>query len=292
MKIIEREHIDTNRWDELVKSQLNHSFFSLSWYLDATAKNWCILTDDYSFGIALPYTDTLGVHALYTPIFVRYVNWIGDPSRQPEARELILNRFKNWNLQVSSSWKIEKDCDEVVYQSVELGEERVLSSQAKRMLKKADKNGFDVRETDDFDFAHKLVSAELIGRHEGLNAESMLSLNRLLVNAKKNGNLTIYYINDQAAVICLEDENQVLYLKGTATKEMKEAGAYYLLMNAIIEKAARLNKRFDFGGSRVEGVKRFNLNLGGKNNSYYHCMNDTLPLWYKLARGIKKKWKK
>ena len=292
MKIIDREHIDTVRWDNLVKSQKNHSFFSLSWYLDATAKNWCVLTDDYTYGIALPYTDTLGVHALYTPIFVRNITWIGDTSQQVKAKEIIHNRFNSWNVQMASSWQFDKDCDEFIYQSVEIGVGRDLGSQAKRMLKKADKNEFEIKETNEFDFAFKLVSTELTGKHEGLNTESMSSLKQLLVNAKANGALKVYFISEEAAVICLEDENQTLYLKGTATKEMKDAGAYYLLMNTIIEKASSTNKRFDFGGSRVEGVRRFNLNLGGKDNSYYHCMNDALPLWYKFAKGIKGKWKK
>lgn len=292
MKIIEREHIDTLRWDALVKSQKDHSFFSLSWYLDATASNWCILTDDYSFGIALPYTDKLGVRSLYTPIFVRYMHWFGDTSKKASAMRIIQDTFNSWNLQIESKCMLDKGCEEFVYQTVKSGKERVLGSQAKRMLKKAEKNGFEVKKTNDFEFAFRLVSKELTGKHEGLTAESMTSFKDLLANAKENSVLQVYYIDDEASVICLEDENQTLYLKGTATKKMKDAGAYYLLMNTIIENTIQSNKRFDFGGSRVEGVRRFNLNLGGMDNSYYHCVKDALPLWYKLAKGIKKKWKK
>ncbi|MEY3237827.1 MAG: hypothetical protein RI883_1928, partial [Bacteroidota bacterium] len=74
MKIIQREHIDTKKWDALVSSSSDNAVFSLSTYLDAVAENWCVLTDDeYSKGIALPFTVRIGIKVIYTPIFVRYL---------------------------------------------------------------------------------------------------------------------------------------------------------------------------------------------------------------------------
>lgn len=78
MKIVEREHIDEESWNQLVDKTVGASFFSYAWYLDATAENWCIVVDDnYTRGIALPYSKRLGLETLYTPIFVRYIEWLG-----------------------------------------------------------------------------------------------------------------------------------------------------------------------------------------------------------------------
>ena len=81
------------------------SFFSYSWYLDATAEDWCaVITEDYSFGIALPFTKRLGVETLYTPTFVRYIEVLGDQKLMNQAQEIIKQRFSNLN--VSTKQKI------------------------------------------------------------------------------------------------------------------------------------------------------------------------------------------
>lgn len=78
MKIVEREHIDIHKWDDLVALSKDATLFSLSHYLDAVAENWCVLVDEnYSKGIALPYSIRLGIKCLYTPIFSRYTEFLG-----------------------------------------------------------------------------------------------------------------------------------------------------------------------------------------------------------------------
>ena len=78
MKIVEREHIDIHKWDDLVALSKDATLFSLSHYLDAVAENWCVLVDEnYSKGIALPYSIRLGIKCLYTPIFSRYTELLG-----------------------------------------------------------------------------------------------------------------------------------------------------------------------------------------------------------------------
>ena len=93
MKITERQNIDIEKWDQLCKQRVGVSVFSKSWYLDAVAENWCILVDDdYSRGIALPYSRRAGVVVLYSPIFGRYTELIGE--FKDEELLLIKERFK------------------------------------------------------------------------------------------------------------------------------------------------------------------------------------------------------
>ena len=96
MKIIQREHIDSQKWDALVSSSPYNSVFSLSTYLDSVAENWCVLTDDdYSKGIALPFTIRLGIKVVYTPVFVRYLEWFGDEIEKLETiKTTIQNEFQ------------------------------------------------------------------------------------------------------------------------------------------------------------------------------------------------------
>ncbi len=292
MQILERTNIDVKRWDALVAADPLATFFSRSWYLDATAENWCIVVDEsYSAGMALPYGVRLGVATLYTPIFVRYLEWFGSEEQLLLALEQIAARFGNVHLSLSKAL-FPGTPEDYLYQQLQPDDERRLGSQAKRMLKKAEKAGLIVERSDEYAEVSRVIHSELKDKFSGIDAQSLEALDRLFAAAKQQGVLRTLSIGQQGGIVCLEDEQQCLYLKGTVTEEIKEQGGMYLLLNTAIEDALVGNKRFDFGGSRVEGVRRFNQNLGGVDVHYYNYRVDKTPFWFKFAKRIRSTWKK
>lgn len=292
MKIIERSDLNKEKWDQLVKSQSGSTFFSLSWYLDATAENWAVITDEnYSFGMALPYSIRLGQETLYTPIFVRFIEYFGDPKHFEELMQAVNARFRNihLNMPVLPS---EASSGNGVFQRIESGEERKVSTHAKRMLNKAKKQNWEVKISDREDLVLDIVGRELKDKIEGINERSLESLQALLLAAKKARVLRVYALENLGAIACLESENQCLYLKGTTTQEAKNLGGMYLLMHMAIQQALEHGKIFDFGGSRAEGVRRFNGALGGKDVHYSTFIADNSPIWFKFAKRIRNTWKK
>ena len=101
--------------------------------------------------------------------------------------------------------------------------------------------------------------------------------------------LTVYQIPDVGGIVCLENKEQVFYLKGAVDAESKKNGGMYLAINSAICEALEKEKAFDFGGSKVDGVKRFNFNLGGSDSVYYNYSNSNYPWWYKALKRILKK---
>lgn len=292
MKIIEREHIRIDLWNSLVANTPESGFFSYAWYLDATAENWCVLVnEDYSAGIALPFTKKLGVELLYTPIFVRYVEWLGDSSFSKEANRLIRERFSNMHISIRTKL-LGVGYEEYVYQEIRSVNERKLGSQGKRMLNKAAKNELSVLVEDDYHPVLDIVKSELKGKFEGIDSTSLLALEKLFEAGSAQGVLKTYTLKNEGGIVCFENKHSLLYLKGTVSSKMKEKGGMYLALNMAIVHALTENKVFDFGGSRVEGVKRFNHNLGGSDVHYYCYKLDRTPFWFKFARRIKKTWKK
>ena len=89
--------------------------------------------------------------------------------------------------------------------------------------------------------------------------------------------------------MCLYDEHQVLYVKGACPENLKLNGGMYLALNQAIEFASDHGLLFDFGGSNVEGVKRFNHNLGGIDTQYFFHQKDEGPAMFKFARKLKKR---
>lgn len=290
MNFLERKDINVEKWNQLVGNTNGASFFSYAWYLDATAENWSVLvTDDYTSGIALPYTIRMGERILYSPIFVRYIEPLGSSVNLEKLQKEIEAHFKNYDIAFSIPL-LGDHYEDYVFQK--LKEDRKIGSQAKRMLKKAEKNDLTIQESNDFDVVLDIIHQELKGKHQGINETSMKAMNQLFLNAKKAGVLKAYILEGHGGVVALEDENKILYLKGTTDDETKNIGGMYLLINHLIEMSVNRTKVFDFGGSKAPGVRKFNQNLGGNDVHYFYYKLDNGPFWFKFARRIKDLWKK
>ena len=297
MKIIQREHIDTKKWDALVSSSSDNAVFSLSTYLDAVAENWCVLTDDdYSKGIALPFTVRLGIKVIYTPIFVRYLEWFGVEIEKLESiKTIIQNEFQQGQLSSTLSFENKKS-EDFIFQISEIQEEQVINSQAKRMLSKFEKVDFTIQLDAEEEEIIKIIKAELPQKVKSLNDKSLTSLEALVKSLKKDQLLKVVAVRKENTIVgglfLVEFNHSLLYLKGAFTPDSKKEGAMYGVMQYVIELAKAQNKRFDFGGSRVEGVRRFNVNLGGKDVTYYSFEWNNSPLWFKILKRAKTAWKR
>lgn len=297
MRFIQREHIDCAKWDALVKSDSTVSVFSLSTYLDAIAENWCVFTDEgYTKGIALPFTFRLGVKTCYTAVFLRYVEWIGEQTVQFDKLISILQaEFPAGQLCIKQTI-LGYPSQDFVFQHISTLTERTINSQAKRMLSKAEKKQFQLEEVDSNQDIQAIIKEELPQKIASINDVSLSALEKLTSQLKNEKRLRIVAIKDQTIIVgglyLVDFNDTVLYLKGAFTKEAKDAGAMYFAMNEAIKEAQAAGKKFDFGGSRVEGVRRFNVNLGGYDQVYFSYEWNNAPFWFKLLKKARQVWKR
>ncbi|MFT6922273.1 MAG: hypothetical protein ACJA1C_001275 [Crocinitomicaceae bacterium] len=287
MKIVERKNIDLARWENLTNKQGGISLFAKAWYLDAVAEKWCVLVnDDYSRGIALPYSKRAGVEVLYSPIFGRYSELIGEFKEDELAQ--IKERFKV--IEFACRQELFHKTEERIYQAISDFDSHKLGSQAKRSLKKAEKNGFSVALTDDYSNVFSKVKEELNHKFTGITEKSLGALEQLFENAKQAEAIKVFNVagnGNLGGIVCFESKDQLLYVKGAVDSETKSNGGMYLALNTAIEYAKENNLKFDFGGSNVEGVKRFNYNLGGVDEVYFMHVQNNGPAWFKLAKRLK-----
>lgn len=291
LNLIERNKLDVERWNDLVSATPNVSFFSFAWYLDEVAEQWCVFVDDnYTSGIAIPYTVRFRKKIAYTPIFASYMEVVGN-------RELDKNQLKS---QVIAHFPIIELClktnalgvptQQYVTQLIPADEIQQLSSQAKRMLKKARAKGLEIRASTDFESIFRWVEQELKGKFTGMTDESLPRLKQLFTQSEQRGQLIAFEVWKDAkcrgGIVCLENEGQMFYLKGACGEEAKKNGGMYLALQKAIETAQSKGKLFDFGGSRVDGVQAFNKNLGGMDLFYNFYKIDNSPVWFKWLRMI------
>lgn len=261
--------------------------------MDAVAENWSVIVDDnYTCGMALPFTRRLGVEILYTPIFVRYIEWFGSKKDWLKANAIIRSRFNQIELNlkepVLGNWT-----KEYMFQVIDTSDERTIRSQAKRSINKALKNELTIEQSNEYRSVYDVIRSELESKIQGLDTSAIERLEELLNNAKENNMLMSYMVSDgniQGGILCIENKSSILYLKGAVADKVKKNGGMYLAMDQAIKDAVGQELQFDFGGSRVEGVRTFNHNLGGKDAVYYAYEINKGPKWFNFARRLKSKW--
>jgi hypothetical protein len=292
-RLIERAELDVQKWDELVESTKDASLFSHSFYLDAVAENWCVLVDDkYSSGIALPYSVRAQRKILYTPIFVSYLEILG-PAHFRDFEGTIRRSFKT--IEIEFKQKVLGEPTDVFVTQF-LNPEKKRKGQVNRMLNKSKRAGYEIRETNDWTSVFDMLNAQLKGKFSGMTEISLNRLKQAYTKANELGLLRTFEIveGDQSlgGVICIEKNGCLLYSKGACPTEVRDQGGMYAAIDAAIYYANERELPFDFGGSRVEGVRRFNHAFGGEDLEYYSYRIDRSPFWFRWVRRMKKRWGK
>jgi hypothetical protein len=297
LKLVERKHINIERWDALVESTPSASVFSLSAYLDAVAENWSVLVDDeYRAGMVLPFAVRFGVKTLYTPIFARYTEWLGLPLQGEQIVEEIRKYFPEAQFNFNGDLP-GLTSNEFVFQVIEPGKERATyGSQAKRMLSKFEKSGMSIHESQEDEEVLARIRKELPSKVSALNDRSLDRLDQLISDLRKKGFLRILEVKDGektvGGIFLVEFNKRVLYLKGAFAEKSKKEGAMYGAMDFAIKMAMNRDLMFDFGGSRVDGVRTFNCNLGGKDQLYFEYRWDNAPRWFSWLKKANRTWKR
>ncbi len=293
MKFISRENIDCQKWDDLVTNTPGASVFSLSSYLDEIAENWMVyVNENYTKGIAVPFAVRLGVKTCYTPIFITKLEWLGENQGELAqfGREL-KTHFPLGNFCLNQSLE-DVHSEEFVEQLIPSNSILSLGSQAKRMINKSDKLAHRIEHSLDKSAIFSLIRSELLPKISSLTEGSIHRMEKAIDKMNDKGYLEILSVfqDDKfvGGLFLINFNQSVLYLKGAFADDAKKNGAMYAAMNKAIQQAQSEGKSFDFGGSRVEGVRHFNLQLGGIDNSYYSYQWDKAPLWYKMLKQLRK----
>ena len=297
MKFISRENIDCQKWDDLVAKTPGASVFSLSSYLDEIGENWMVYVDENcTKGIAVPFAVRLGIKTCYTPIFITHLEWFGenDGALAQFAKE-VKTHFPLGNFCLRQSLE-DVHSEEFVEQIIPSDSIPSLGSQAKRMINKSHKLAHRIELSSDQSAIFSMIRSELLPKISSLTEGSIERLEQVVDNMADKGRLQILSVfeddNFVGGLFLIDFNQTVLYLKGAFTDDAKKNGAMYAAMHQAIQQALSKGKSFDFGGSRIDGVRHFNLQLGGLDRTYYCHQWDNSPVWYRWAKQLRKALRK
>lgn len=257
--------------------------------------NWLIYMDDSeTCFVPLAHKKWMGVAMVFTPVFFRYTEAVGDLKNFDFKSFLktLIQRYKlihiNWSGGVTQLKQFE-----IIPKKHQIlnAQPTSYSKLAKRMCNKAVKSGLVVERTKTLKDILAIIQTELSDKNNILSQNDLTTLNRLTKNYTKTDCLGLIglFIEKQivGGLVYLKDKERVLYLKGSCDNQYKKNGGMYLLMDYLVQSVDYSQHYFDFGGSNVEGVQQFNYKFGATDEIYHSLIYDKAPWWHKQIR----KWR-
>lgn len=162
-----------------------------------------------------------------------------------------------------------------------------LSSEKRKSLNKAQKDGLEIKPTNDYKLVYTLV-AKSLARNEKLKNSGIIKSILFSFANLTNSFAFVAYQNGEAigATFCVISHGRAIYLFGGFDAENKHHGAHVSCMWQSILKAKALGLLyFDFEGSMNVNIERYFREFGGELTPYF-CIEKIKPT-FKLLMSLK-----
>lgn len=289
LRLIERKDLEEKQWEALVLRS-GAAVYNRLLYLDTLAEDWCALVyGTYRGAIAVPYTTRLGVKGVFTPSFIRALDWMGElPADFSVVESLLQQHFKRGDL--NTNQLLFASSNELCYQRFADVGEVALGSQTKRGIKKFEKTGLCI-EACSIEQAFPLVVAELKEKVKTLQTIDFIRFEQLLLKYPSD-EIACFVVKGErihAAIILIYWNGEAMYIKGAVDSFGKQHGVMHALMADAIQQSFNRGFTFSFEGSFVPSVRQFNLGFGAKDTTYYSWKWDRSPWWFRCLLKAKKR---
>ncbi|MCD6599365.1 MAG: GNAT family N-acetyltransferase [Dehalococcoidia bacterium] len=160
-------------------------------------------------------------------------------------------------------------------------------------IRKAEKNGIEVVESDNLDEFWRLNS--MTWERQGRSVPYTRSfLEHLDETCSRHAARTIFIAKDclgrvHSALYVVYDNKAMYNLMQGGDPALRSSGANPLAMWRSIQLAAERGIRYDFEGSMLENVEPFFRHFGARQKPYFRIWKDKRPLWVKTYQYLRAK---
>ncbi len=296
--LLNREDIDTIKWDSNIDLAHNGLIYAYSWYLDITAnKKWkALVSDDYEFIMPIAVKKKFGFTYVYQAFFTQQSGVFSKNKIVPE----IINSFKtklenqykyiNTNFNFANSFLPKKEFNERANYILNLSGEyitlrKAFSKNHVRNINKSYKNELSI--------SSKLSVNEIIQFKKqnlkiNIPEQNFESLQLILEYCLKTEALIIYGVHFKEKLIALSvfsfSHNRYYNLISASNDTGFDKKASFFLFNEFIKDHAKQNLILDFEGSMIPGIARFFEGWGADNRPYYNLKLNRLPLFLQFFK--------
>ncbi len=293
---VDSKDVDRQKFSAL---QARHAsdVFCQSSYFEPLCPQWCLLVlNDYEGALVVPYNKFGPWSWVVSPLFYRTSAWLGTwaAADKMDAIELLKRHFSFGSLLLSDA---PSDTEAKIYQVLDASSFSIneCNTLAKRMIRKAEQQPIQYTSELDAKRFTEFLWGELGAKVDDMDSKAKTLFYGLITSLSDAGLLRF-----EGAVVggvlvggilVVESPKRHLYLKGTATREAKQLGVYYALMNRAIMRAKESQCKFDFGGSSIQGVAKFNRNFGAQDEQYERLTWGKEPFALRMIKQVRKIWK-
>jgi hypothetical protein len=305
IRLLQRDEIETPKWNGCVHYARNSKIYGYTWYLDNVAGEWMGLVEgDYESVFPLVWNDKLlKIKQLYQPFLSQQLGLFSVNLCSKERLQCFLDMipevYKYWDvalndgnqnvLKLKSYDVVSKDNYHLDLNKPYDDLYQAYSKNIKRNIKKAVKQNLYL--TNNLKAETFVAEVKKAQELKGVKHPDALyhASHRIIYNClhRGKGAISAAFDTDKnlcAAIFFMFDGYAMINLLNVSTEIGKNNGAMPYLLDAAIMREAGKNKYIDFEGSSVQGIARFYQSFGAKNVPYYQLTNNKLPWWLKWRK--------
>ena len=298
IRYLEREEIETHKWNQCIESASNSVIYAYAWYLDIITDQWgAVILNDYEAVMPLPWREKFGFCYIYTPAFANPLGIFAVPGLKvhvDQFLETIPGSFRLWDLNLSidqqqpgSNFKPIKRQNYILdlnndypslFKNFRTSYKQILNKNNGQLTTR-----FNILPVEVINFA------KVHGGNSVMKAsdyQRLLKAYNLLEPKLMAETVGVYSAAGVllASGIFFKSEKRIYYILAGNNPEGRAVGASHLVLDAVIQKYAGQHLKLDFEGSDIPGIAFFFEGFGALKENYFYIHNNKLPWWCKWMK--------
>ncbi|HSF44895.1 MAG TPA: hypothetical protein VLA58_02760 [Chitinophagaceae bacterium] len=293
IRFLEREKVNTDAWDALIRRSSNGLVYALSGFLDNLSPGWCALVSD-NFDAVMPLTQRkkYGISYLYQPPFLQQLGIFGITNAETNA--LFISTAKKHYQFAEINLNTTNPCPGTIarqnfvlsldrpYDEIAAG----FSTAHSKNLKRAGNAGLR--------YVHSQAIESNVNLNYSLIGSSISTVKRFHYDAiiALAGTVSDHVMSRevwkdedlQASCVCFVDHRRIYFILSTVTETGKHHQANHFLIDQLIREYSGQQRILDLEGSDIPGVAEFYKGFGAINEPYYFLKWNNLPWPLKLLK--------
>ena len=282
VQIINHKELDKVIWDKKIGASASPSFFMLSWVLDILHPNWDALVYlNYEAFMPIPKAQKYGLTYVFQPNFIRSLSIFNE---NEDHRSAIIAIFsETYSLvNINLDFELKESNSNGVFQKLSIPSscELLQNAYSKNAIRVISKLDIEIEYKLFYDAGTFIEFFKKIKNIKSLKSNSYSKLHQLINETLKRENgklIAAFYKGEMIACgFFIFFQKQVYFLKGTVNKLGREKGAFYGLIDFVLQSLIGRFEHFDFVGSNDKGISDFYRKFGAQDFNYSILKYNTL----------------
>lgn len=296
---LKHHEIDKSRWDEVIEKSIQGRIYATSLWLDCVSPNWdALIYGDWEILMPLPVKRKFGIRYLAQPPLTQQLGFYSLSEIDIKILEVfyqkMISLFSYGNINVyhnfhPEGYAVTKRKNYILslkrqYIQINNGYSRSVRAN----IRKSKKINLSLKTSSEIDVSVQKIKAIHISRikSEGKIYDFLKILFNQFSKTGQSFVLEAFDCNDEflGNAVYFKDTKRIYEIAAAFNKKGRDLEAHPFLIDHVLEKHADTNYIFDFEGSNILGIEKFNQSFGALLEPYYAVSWNNLPLPLRLFK--------